>query len=77
MTIGDFKQHQWNPYHGPRLLKLGHLGEQGYLLRILAPSPLKIGDFGVQDDQARIWSLYKTSLYLNTCPGLKMGHFGD
>ena len=36
VTIGDFKQQQWNPYHGPRLLKLGHLGEQGYLQRILS-----------------------------------------
>ena len=41
------------------------------------PFPLKIGDFGDQDDRARILSLNKTNFELNTCPGLKIGDFGD
>ena len=42
-----------------------------------AAPPLKTGDFGVQDELARILSLNKTIFELNTCPGLKIGDFGD
>ena len=42
-----------------------------------APPPLKIGDFGDLDDQARIMSLNKTNFELNTRPGLKIGDFGE
>ena len=38
---------------------------------------LKIGDFGDQSDQARILSLNKINLDLNTYPGLKIGVFRD
>ena len=44
---------------------------------VTSPPPLKIGDFGDQDDQARNLSLYKRNFELNTCPGLNLGNFGD
>ena len=46
--------------------------------RVTSPTPsLKIGDFGDQDDLARILSLKRTNFELNTCPCLKIGDFGD
>ena len=36
-----------------------------------------MGDFGDQDDQARICCLIKNNFELNTCPWLKVGDFGD
>ena len=38
---------------------------------------LKIGDFGDQDDQARILSLNKTNFELKRSPGQKIGDFAD
>ena len=44
---------------------------------IAPPLPLKRGDFGDLSDQARILSLNKTNVELNTYPGLRIGDVGD
>ena len=54
LRIGDVGDHSTNNTKGSHYQGL--------------PLPLKIGDFGDQDDQARILCLNEINFELNTCP---------